>query len=214
MPYGREVDGHALGDVRHGGLRRPVGHHAGARVDGSDRGVVDDGASPAVLHVPRRTLGTDDDPEEVDAHDAREVVEVVREEPLERAADPRVVEHDVQAARSGRRRSRPGPGPGPHRSRRSLGKRPHRQFADATSCPRSTSTSPITTFAPSATSSSAVARPIPPAPPVTMATFPASSCGLMPRPYDLGHQSFNPVICLDARVTEDAGLLQLFSSNV
>src|ERR1700683_3827646 len=55
----------------------------------------------------------------------------------------------------------------------------------AISRPRSASTSPITTLAPSATSSSAVARPIPPAPPVTTATFPSSSCVCMPRHYGL-----------------------------
>ena len=51
-----------------------------------------------VLHVACRALGSDDDAEEVHVHDAREVVEVVRQEPLERAADPGVVEHDVQSA--------------------------------------------------------------------------------------------------------------------
>ena len=43
-------------------------------------------------------------------------------------------------------------------------------------CRWSASTSAITTFAPSATSVFAVALPMPPAPPVTIATFPASSC--------------------------------------
>ena len=46
----------------------------------------------------------------------------------------------------------------------------------ATSSPPSASMSAMTTLAPSATSSSAVAWPIPPAPPVTIATLPASSC--------------------------------------
>ena len=95
---GREVDGHALGDMGHGRLRRPVGHHAGARVHGCDGSVVDDRATAVVLHVPRRALGADDHPEEVHVHDPREVLEVVRQEPLERAPDPGVVEHDVEAA--------------------------------------------------------------------------------------------------------------------
>ena len=43
-------------------------------------------------------LGADDDAEEVHAHDPGEVLEVVGQEPLERAADPGVVEHDVEAA--------------------------------------------------------------------------------------------------------------------
>ena len=53
---------------------------------------------PVGLHVPRRPLGAGDDPEQVDPQDRREVLEVIGQEPLERAADPGVVEHDVQSA--------------------------------------------------------------------------------------------------------------------
>ena len=37
-------------------------------------------------------------PEEIDVHDPGEVLEVVGQEPLERAPNARVVEHDVQAS--------------------------------------------------------------------------------------------------------------------
>src|SRR5262245_10541252 len=50
----------------------------------------------------------------------------------------------------------------------------------ATSFPRSAFTSAMTTRAPSAANSSTVARPIPLAPPVTMATFPARSSPTFP----------------------------------
>ena len=51
-----------------------------------------------ILHVPCRTLRADDHPEEIDVHDAGEVLEIVRQEPLERAPDTRIVEHDVEPA--------------------------------------------------------------------------------------------------------------------
>jgi hypothetical protein len=50
-----------------------------------------------MIDPPPRSLRADDHPEEVDVHDAREVLEVVRQEPFEIAADTGVVEHDVQA---------------------------------------------------------------------------------------------------------------------
>ena len=46
----------------------------------------------------RPQLRADDHPEEVHVHDAGEVFEIVRQEPLQRAADPGVVEHDVEPA--------------------------------------------------------------------------------------------------------------------
>ena len=50
-----------------------------------------------VLHVAAGALRTDDHPEEIDVHDAGEVLEVVGQESLERAPNSGVVEHDVQA---------------------------------------------------------------------------------------------------------------------
>ena len=55
-------------------------------------------AAAVVLHVAAGALGADDHAEEVHVHDAGEVLEVVGQEPLERAPDAGVVEHDVQAA--------------------------------------------------------------------------------------------------------------------
>ena len=140
-------------------------------------------APAVILHVPRRALGADDHAEEVDAHDAGEVLEVVGQEPLERAPDPRVVEHDVQAAElvdgevdqclhlvriadvgllegggltDARRRP---PGPVPRRRRRSRRSRPRRRATRRSPgrChPRHRSRSPPSL---------------------------ASSCAFMPRPY-------------------------------
>ena len=45
-------------------------------------------------------LGSGDHAEEVDAHDAGEVLEIIGNESLQRAPDPRIVEHDVQAAKA------------------------------------------------------------------------------------------------------------------
>ena len=93
-----EIDRHALGGVGDRRLRRAVGDHPGAGVDGRDRRVVDDRTAAVILHVARRPLRADDDAEQVDVHDPLEVVEVVGQESLESAADPGVVEHDVQPA--------------------------------------------------------------------------------------------------------------------
>ena len=124
----------------------------------------------------RRTLGSDNHPEEVHVHDPGEVLKVVRQEPLQRASDARVVEHDVQTAEA---------------IDREVDQRLHlvriahvgllegRRFADLVGQPLAALGIDIADhdLAPSATSSAAVARPIPPAPPVTIATFP---CKLLP----------------------------------
>ena len=72
----------------------------GAGVDGRDGRVVDDRSPTMLLHVPRRALGPHNDPEEVHVHDPGEVLEIVRQEALQRAADPGIVEHDVEAAKA------------------------------------------------------------------------------------------------------------------
>ena len=94
----REVDRHALGGVGDRRLRGAVGDHPGTGVDRRDRRVVDDRTATVILHVARRPLRAEDDTEQVDVHDPLEVVEIVGQESLESAADPGVVEHDVQPA--------------------------------------------------------------------------------------------------------------------
>ena len=120
-------------------------------------------------------LAADHDAEQVDGHHPFEVAHVVVEEPAEAPRHPGDVAHDLEPAEAfdGERDELLDLGGVGHVGLLEGGMLT--EVARHLSRRRSASTSAMTTSAPSATKRSAVTRPIPLAPPVTMATLPASS---------------------------------------
>ena len=94
----REVDRGRLAELHDGRLRGAVDDRARAAGGRGDRRGVHDRAAALLGHAPRRPLRAEHDALEVDTDDGVEVGEVVVDEAVELAADPRVVEHDVEAA--------------------------------------------------------------------------------------------------------------------
>ena len=152
-----------------------VDHRGGAAGERGDRRGVDDGPATVCRHVPGGALAADDDAPEVHRHHPLVVGEVVVEEACEPAADAGVVDHHVQPAEAlDREVDEPlhvvGVGDvGP----------PERDGIAERRCQRlallRVDVGDRRPVHPRRRSSSAVACPIPLAPPVTIATFPPSS---------------------------------------
>ena len=174
---GGQLDRRGEREVDDGGLRRRVGLRTTAAAQPGDRRGVDDAAAAAAVdHRPRPVLDAEEHAARQDGERAVPVGDADLGDRPEGAADAGVVEHHVEAAEAPDRR-------GDELLDRGLvgdvGPDEAQRSGSATSstsrCPLSSLRSPTTTRAPASRKRSTVARPMPLAPPVTMATRPLST---------------------------------------